>query len=121
MYNSNYFSLTAILLLLLLSIYVYINLFKILLQLDGYETQDLMYDPSILSTSGQKHINWPAALQAAVTVKKGTVVTVSNKLSSYAIAPLPYLNFTSKSLGPDPDVVFVRGVNKVSSNTNNNI
>jgi hypothetical protein len=83
------------------------------LQLDGYETQDLMYDPSMLS-SGQKHVNWPAALQAAVSVKKGTVVTVTNKLSSYAIAPLPLLNFTAKSTGPDPDVVFVRGVNKVN-------
>eukprot|EP00953_Heterococcus_sp_UTEX-ZZ885_P035495 18326-Heterococcus_DN1.PRE.2 len=71
-----------------------------------------MYDPSVLSTSGQKQINWPVALQAAVSVKKGTVITVSNHLSSYAIAPLPYLNFTSKSLGQDPDVVFVRGVNK---------
>jgi hypothetical protein len=95
-----------------------VNYCDILVQLDGYETQDLMYDPSLLSSSGQKQINWPVALQAAVSVKKGTVVTVSNHLSSYAIAPLPYLNFTSKSLGPDPDVVFVRGVNKVS-NTNN--
>jgi hypothetical protein len=81
-------------------------------QLDGYETQDLLYDPTTrVNRRLKSHINWSDAFEQGVKLPQGEgkVVTVSDSLSSYAIAPLPLLNFTAKSLGQDPDVVFVRG------------